>query len=77
MPYTDEEITEVVIRVGMQKMQPPLGEPITVDNHPDVSIPNARILAKTAPGGYAARTVIGGHAANVGIRVGIARKTKQ
>src|SRR4029079_6445314 len=66
VPYTGGGITDVVTRVGTQKMQGPRGQPIVVDNRPGAnSILGSEIVAKAAPDGYTILTVIAGYAANV------------
>lgn len=71
VPYTPAGITDTVTRIIAQKLESALGQPVVVENKPGAnSIVGAEIVARSAPDGYTALTVIAAHAANVTLYAG-------
>ena len=71
VPYTPAGITDSVTRIVAQKLETALGQPIVVENKPGAnSIVGAETVARSAPDGYTALTVIAAHAANATLYAG-------
>jgi tripartite-type tricarboxylate transporter receptor subunit TctC len=71
VPYTPAGITDSVTRLVAQKLEASLGQPIVIENKPGAnSIVGAEIVARSAPDGYTALTVIAAHAANATLYAG-------
>ncbi len=71
VPYTPGGITDSLTRIIAQKLETSLGQPIVVENKPGAnSIVGADIVARSAPDGYTAITVIAAHAANATLYAG-------
>ena len=65
VPYTPGGITDSVTRLVAQKLETALGQPVVIENKPGAnSIVGAEMVARSAPDGYTALTVIAAHAAN-------------
>ncbi len=71
VPYTPGGITDSVTRLVAQKLESSLGQPIVIENKPGAnSIVGAESVARCAPDGYTALTVIAAHAANATLYAG-------
>ena len=71
VPYTPAGITDSVTRIVTQKLEAGLGQPVVVENKPGAnSIVGAEAVARSAPDGYSAITVIAAHAANATLYAG-------
>jgi tripartite-type tricarboxylate transporter receptor subunit TctC len=71
VPYTPAGITDSVTRIVAQKLEAGLGQPVVVENKPGAnSIVGAEWVARSAPDGYTALTVIAAHAANATLYAG-------
>src|SRR5882672_122531 len=71
VPYTPAGITDSLTRIIAQKLEASLGQPIVVENKPGAnSIVGADLVARSAPDGYTALTVIAAHAANATLYAG-------
>ena len=71
VPYTPAGITDSLTRIVAQKLEASLGQPIVVENKPGAnSIVGAEAVARSAPDGYTALTVIAAHAANATLYAG-------
>jgi tripartite-type tricarboxylate transporter receptor subunit TctC len=71
VPYTPAGITDSVTRIVAQKLEAGLGQPVIVENKPGAnSIVGAEWVARSAPDGYTALTVIAAHAANATLYAG-------
>ena len=71
VPYTPAGITDSVTRIVAQKLEGALGQPIVVENKPGAnSIVGVESVARSAPDGYTAVTVIAAHAANATLYAG-------
>jgi tripartite-type tricarboxylate transporter receptor subunit TctC len=71
VPYTPAGITDSVTRLVAQRMEAGLGQAIVVENKPGAnSIVGADMVARSAPDGYTALTVIAAHAANATLYAG-------
>ena len=71
VPYTPGGITDTVTRVVTQRVQDAVGQPVVVENKPGAnSIVGVDFVAKSAPDGYTALTVIAAHAANATLYAG-------
>ena len=71
VPYTPAGITDSVTRIVTQKLEGSLGQPVVVENKPGAnSIVGAEAVARSAPDGYTALTVIAAHAANATLYAG-------
>ncbi len=71
VPYTPAGITDSLTRLIAQKLEASLGQPILVENKPGAnSIVGADLVARSAPDGYTALTVIAAHAANATLYAG-------
>jgi tripartite-type tricarboxylate transporter receptor subunit TctC len=71
VPYTPAGITDSVTRIVTQRLEAPLGQPVVVENRPGAnSIVGAEAVARAAPDGHTALTVIAAHAANATLYAG-------
>jgi tripartite-type tricarboxylate transporter receptor subunit TctC len=71
VPYTPAGITDSLTRIIAQRLEASLGQPIVVENKPGAnSIVGADLVARSAPDGYTALTVIAAHAANATLYAG-------
>jgi tripartite-type tricarboxylate transporter receptor subunit TctC len=71
VPYTPAGITDSLTRIVAQKLEVGLGQPVVVENKPGAnSIVGAEMVARSAPDGYTALTVIAAHAANATLYAG-------
>lgn len=71
VPYTPAGITDSVTRIVTQKLEGALGQPVVVENRPGAnSIVGAEAVARAAPDGHTALTVIAAHAANATLYAG-------
>ena len=71
VPYTPAGITDSVTRMVGQKLEGALGQPLVIENKPGAnSIVGADAVARSAPDGYTALTVIAAHAANATLYAG-------
>jgi tripartite-type tricarboxylate transporter receptor subunit TctC len=71
VPYTPAGLTDSVTRLVAQKMEAGLGQSIVIENKPGAnSIVGAEMVARSAPDGYTALTVIAAHAANATLYAG-------
>ena len=71
VPYTPGGITDSVTRLVTSKFEAGLGQPVIIENRPGAnSIVGAESVARSAPDGYAALTVIAAHAANATLYAG-------
>src|SRR5258708_9405636 len=71
VPYTPAGITDSLTRIIAQRLEASLGQPIVVENKPGAnSIVGRDGVARRAPDGYTALTVIAAHAANVTLYAG-------
>jgi tripartite-type tricarboxylate transporter receptor subunit TctC len=71
VPYTPAGITDSLTRIIAQRLEANLGQPIVVENRPGAnSIVGADLVARSAPDGYTALTVIAAHAANATLYAG-------
>ncbi len=71
VPYTPAGITDSLTRIIAQKLEASLGQPVVVENKPGAnSIVGADLVARSAPDGYTALTVIAAHAANATLYAG-------
>jgi tripartite-type tricarboxylate transporter receptor subunit TctC len=71
VPYTPAGITDSITRIVAQKLEPALGQPVVIENRPGAnSIVGAEAVARSAPDGYTALTVIAAHAANATLYAG-------
>jgi tripartite-type tricarboxylate transporter receptor subunit TctC len=71
VPYTPAGITDSVTRIVTQRLEAALGQPVVVENKPGAnSIVGAESVARAAPDGYTALTVIAAHAANATLYAG-------
>jgi len=71
VPYTPGGITDSVTRIVANKLEAALGQPIVIENRPGAnSIVGVESVARSAPDGYTALTVIAAHAANATLYTG-------
>ncbi len=71
VPYTPGGITDSVTRIVANKLEAALGQPIVIENKPGAnSIVGVESVARSAPDGYTALTVIAAHAANATLYTG-------
>ena len=71
VPYTPGGITDSVTRIVASKLEAALGQPIVIENKPGAnSIVGVESVARSAPDGYTALTVIAAHAANATLYTG-------
>ena len=71
VPYTPGGITDSVTRIVTNKLEAALGQPIVIENKPGAnSIVGVESVARSAPDGYTALTVIAAHAANATLYTG-------
>lgn len=71
VPYTPGGITDSVTRLVAQRLEASLGQPLVIENKPGAnSILGAEVVARSAPDGYTALTVIAAHAANATLYAG-------
>jgi tripartite-type tricarboxylate transporter receptor subunit TctC len=71
VPYTPGGITDSVTRIVANKLEAALGQPIVIENKPGAnSIVGVESVARSAPDGYTALTVIAAHAANATLYAG-------
>ncbi len=71
VPYTPAGITDSLTRIVAQKLEAGLGQPVVIENKPGAnSIVGADLVARSAPDGYTALTVIAAHAANATLYAG-------
>jgi tripartite-type tricarboxylate transporter receptor subunit TctC len=71
VPYTPAGITDSLTRIVAQKLEAGLGQPVVIENKPGAnSIVGAELVARSAPDGYTALTVIAAHAANATLYAG-------
>jgi tripartite-type tricarboxylate transporter receptor subunit TctC len=71
VPYTPGGITDSATRMIAQKLEAAIGQPIVIENKPGAnSMVGAEIVARSAPDGYTALTVIVAHAANATLYAG-------
>jgi tripartite-type tricarboxylate transporter receptor subunit TctC len=71
VPYTPAGITDSVTRLVAQRLEAGLGQSIVIENKPGAnSIVGADAVARSAPDGYTALTVIAAHAANATLYAG-------
>jgi tripartite-type tricarboxylate transporter receptor subunit TctC len=71
VPYTPGGITDSVTRIVANKLEAALGQPILIENRPGAnSIVGVESVARSAPDGYTALTVIAAHAANATLYTG-------
>jgi tripartite-type tricarboxylate transporter receptor subunit TctC len=71
VPYTPAGVTDSVTRIVTQRLEAPLGQPVVVENRPGAnSIVGAEAVARAAPDGHTALTVIAAHAANATLYAG-------
>jgi tripartite-type tricarboxylate transporter receptor subunit TctC len=71
VPYTPGGITDSVTRIVANKLEGALGQPVVIENKPGAnSIVGAESVARSAPDGYTALTVIAAHAANATLYAG-------
>jgi tripartite-type tricarboxylate transporter receptor subunit TctC len=71
VPYTPGGITDSVTRIVANKLEAALGQQIVIENKPGAnSIVGVESVARSAPDGYTALTVIAAHAANATLYTG-------
>ncbi|HSW82764.1 MAG TPA: tripartite tricarboxylate transporter substrate-binding protein, partial [Usitatibacter sp.] len=71
VPYTPGGITDSVTRIVANKLEAALGQSIVIENKPGAnSIVGVESVARSAPDGYTALTVIAAHAANATLYTG-------
>jgi tripartite-type tricarboxylate transporter receptor subunit TctC len=71
VPYTPGGITDSVTRMVTQKLEAAMGQPIVIENKPGAnSMVGSELVARSAPDGYTALTVIAAHAANATLYAG-------
>src|SRR5258707_12255034 len=71
VPYAPGGITDSVTRIVANKLEAALGQPIVIENKPGAnSIVGVESVARSAPDGYTALTVIAAHAANATLYTG-------